>query len=120
MCIVFVFFNVRTWGLRILHSLSQSLIKRLTSFRFFTIIFHHHGLLIPSSSPHIFHERNLHVCKRNLEEYLFYICDKISNECFPEVPRYYDKEVQFVISLNMWHLENTMVFLLPKCVISKR
>ena len=32
--------------------------------------------------------------------------DKIFNMCFHEVPRYYDKEVQFVIFLNMLHLNN--------------
>ena len=40
--------------------------------------------------------------------------------CFHDVPRYYDKEVHFVISLNLGHLVNTMVFLFPKCVILKR
>ena len=46
------------------------------------------GLLIPSSSPHRFHERNLSVL-RHLKEYLFYRCGQISNVCFHEAPRYH-------------------------------
>ena len=37
-----------------------------------------------------------------------------------EIPHYYDKEVQFVILLNLRHLDNTTVFSCAKRVILKR
>jgi len=61
-------------------------------------------LLIPSSSPHKFHERK----------------DPWNNICFHEAPRYHDKEVQFVIPLNLQDLNNMTVFSFPKHVILKR
>ena len=64
-------------------------------------------MLIPSSISHRFHERNLHICEDMWKDIY-------------EAPRYYDKDVQFVILLNMWHLNNMMVLLFSKRVILKR
>jgi hypothetical protein len=46
--------------------------------------------------------------------------EKYLKVCFYEVPRYCDNQVQFVILLNMWHLDNTTFFSFPKRVILKR
>ena len=43
--------------------------------------------------------------------------EKYLKVCFYEVPRYCDNQVQFVILLNMWHLDNTTFFSFPKRVI---
>ena len=63
-------------------------------------------------------------CKfvKTFERLLLCICDKIFDVCLHEVPRYYDKEVKFVILLNiyMWHLDTMTVFSFPKHVILKR
>ena len=77
------------------------------------------GLLIPSSSPHRFHENFLHICK-DIWKNIYFVFEKILNVCFHEVPHYYEKEVQFVILLKMWHLDNSMVFSFPKHVMLKR
>ena len=42
---------------------------------------------------------------------------QISNVWYHEVFGYYDKEVQFVILLNMWHLDNMTIFSFPKCEV---
>lgn len=57
---------------------------------------------------------------RHLKDYLFCICGRTSDVCYHEVPRYYVKEVQGVILLNMCHLNNMMIFLFPIRVILKR
>ena len=76
------------------------------------------GLLISSSSPHRYHERNLHICKDTWNSiYLLY--GQMSIVCFYEAPHYYGKEVQFVILLNLWHLDDTMVSSFPKRVVLK-
>ena len=79
------------------------------------------GLLIPSSSsPDRFYERNLHICKDIWKSIYTVYVGKTSNVCFHEVHYYYDKEVQFVILLNMWHLDDTTVLSFPKHVILKQ
>ena len=47
------------------------------------------------------------------------LCGKISYVSFDDVLGYYDKEFQFVILLNMTHLDNTTIFSFPKSVILK-
>ena len=62
------------------------------------------------------------VCKfvKKFERLLLCMCDTIFGVCLHGVPRCYDKEVQFVIFLNMWHLDNMTVFSFPKHVILER
>ena len=45
--------------------------------------------------------REIYIFVKTFEKYLFYICDQIYNVRFHEIPRYYDKEVQFVILLKI-------------------
>ena len=52
--------------------------------------------------------------------FIFYVCSKVSYVCFQEVPCYYDKQIQFVILLNMWYLDNAKVFSFPKHIILKK
>jgi len=67
-------------------------------------------------------DRMWETCKfvKTFERLLLCICDKIFDVCLHEVPRYYDKEVKFVILLNMWHLDTMTVFSFPKHVILER
>jgi hypothetical protein len=73
------------------------------------------GLLVPSSNPHRFHEK-INIFVKTYKKFAFiYVAKYVM--CAFRVPRYHDKEVQCVVSLNLWHLDNTMVFSFPKCVI---
>ena len=55
----------------------------------------------------------------NIYENIYSACDKLCDVSLHEVPHYYDKEVQFVILLNMWYLHNTMVSSFPKRVVKE-
>ena len=67
-------------------------------------------LLIPSSSPHKFHERNLHICKDIWNIIYLHMWSNIKCVYFHEALHYYEKEIHLIILLNFWHLDNMSVF----------
>lgn len=66
---------------------------------------------------HVDFMRKFAYLQKNLTTYLFSMYDTKSNVCFHEVSRYYDKDVQFLILLYIWHLGNTTMFSFPKRVV---